>query len=100
MHPHRPPIIDRKVRFALVGCGRIADNHFDAIKKHAARCELVDVCDIDPAAVAAAATRTGAAPHADMSALLASSNADCVILATPSGLHPAQAAEAAPPAST
>jgi UDP-N-acetyl-2-amino-2-deoxyglucuronate dehydrogenase len=95
MHPHRPPIRDRRIRFALVGCGRIAANHFEAIKSHAERCELVGVCDIDPSAVAAAAKRTGAAPYAEMSAMLAGSNADCVILATPSGLHPAQAAEAA-----
>ncbi|HSC00167.1 MAG TPA: gfo/Idh/MocA family oxidoreductase, partial [Burkholderiaceae bacterium] len=44
MHIRRPPITDRKLRFALAGCGRIAANHFEAIKTHAARCELVDVC--------------------------------------------------------
>ncbi|MEO2216692.1 hypothetical protein ABGV49_06430 [Chromobacterium vaccinii] len=30
-----PPIADRKIRFALVGCGRIANNHFGALEKHA-----------------------------------------------------------------
>ena len=44
MH-HSPLITDRKIRFALVGCGRIAQNHFAAMEKHADRCELVDVCD-------------------------------------------------------
>lgn len=39
MHATRTPIIDRKVRFALVGCGRIAKNHFEAIDKHTARRE-------------------------------------------------------------
>jgi UDP-N-acetyl-2-amino-2-deoxyglucuronate dehydrogenase len=95
MHRHRPPIQDRKVRFALVGCGRIAANHFDAIKSHADRCELLDVCDIDPAALAAAVDRTGAAAHSDVTSMLAASKADCLILATPSGLHSAQASEAA-----
>jgi UDP-N-acetyl-2-amino-2-deoxyglucuronate dehydrogenase len=95
MHKHRPPIQDRKVRFALVGCGRISANHFDAIASHRDECELVDVCDIDPAALAKAAARTGAAPHADITSMLAASKADCVILATPSGLHSAQAIEAA-----
>ena len=51
MHVRRPPIVDRKVRLALVGCGRIASNHFEAVKRHAERCEVVDVCDIDPAAL-------------------------------------------------
>ena len=31
-HARRPaPIVDRPIRFALVGCGRIAQNHFEAI---------------------------------------------------------------------
>ena len=48
------PITDRPVRFALVGCGRISANHFDALKQHAGRAELVAVCDNRPAALAAA----------------------------------------------
>ena len=48
MHSIRPPITDRKIRFALAGCGRIAASHFDAIEQHAERCELTDVCDVDP----------------------------------------------------
>ena len=95
MHIARPIIESRKVRFALAGCGRIASNHFEAIKKHSGRAELVDVCDVDPAALAAAVGRTGAQGHSNLSALLAVSKADCVVLATPSGLHPAQAGEVA-----
>ena len=95
MHVRRSPITDRKVKFALVGYGRIANNHFDSLQKHAARAELVDVCDTDPAALAAAVAKTGARGHAGLSALLAHTDADCVILTTPSGLHSAQAAEVA-----
>ncbi|ENO76177.1 Gfo/Idh/MocA family protein [Thauera sp. 63] len=90
-----PPITDRKIRFALVGCGRIAQNHFAAIEKHADRCELVDVCDINPSALAAAIEKTGARGHARLADLLETTTADCVILTTPSGLHPAQAIEVA-----
>ncbi len=32
---HHAPITDRKIRFALVGCGRIANNHFGSLEKHA-----------------------------------------------------------------
>lgn len=87
---HLPAITDRKIRFALVGAGRISANHFGAIEQHADRCELVDVCDSDPVALKAAVEKTGANGHSSLSELLASSDADCVVLATPSGLHPAQ----------
>jgi UDP-N-acetyl-2-amino-2-deoxyglucuronate dehydrogenase len=95
MHVHRPPVVDRKVRFALVGCGRIAANHFDAIVKHAAHCELTDVCDIDSEALRVAIERTGAQGHRSLTSMLSQSRADCVVLTSPSGLHPAQAIEAA-----
>ena len=86
-----PLITDRRIRFALVGCGRISANHFDALEKHAARAELVGVCDIDPAALDKATARTGAPGFATLEQLLAGCAADVVILATPSGLHAEQA---------
>lgn len=89
------PVTDRKVRFALVGCGRIAQSHFEALAQHPDSCELVDVCDVDPIALQAAAEATGARPHASLGAMLAQTTADAVILTTPSGLHPAQAIEVA-----
>ncbi|HET9150616.1 MAG TPA: Gfo/Idh/MocA family oxidoreductase [Gemmatimonadales bacterium] len=87
----KPSITDRRIRFALVGCGRISANHFEALAKHAEHAELVGVCDIDPAALARAAERTGARPFDSLDALLAGCDADAVVLATPSGLHSAQA---------
>lgn len=89
------PIVDRPVRFALIGCGRIATNHIEALRQHAGRAELVAVCDNRPAAVQAATERTGAEGFASLDALLAKSAADVVVLATPSGLHPRQAMRAA-----
>lgn len=91
----RAAVTDRKVRFALVGCGRIANNHFEAIKQHADRAEITDVCDVDPAALGAAVQKTGAKGHSQLGAMLAATNADCIVLTTPSGLHPQQATEAA-----
>ncbi|WP_284615625.1 Gfo/Idh/MocA family protein [Aquabacterium humicola] len=95
MHSPPLPVTDRKVRFALAGCGRIAANHMAAIERHAERAELVAVCDTDPGALFAAAERTGAKPFASYPAMLAGSDADCVVLTTPSGLHPQQAIDAA-----
>ena len=92
---HAPfPISDRPIRFALVGCGRIAANHFDALKQHEGRAELVAVCDNRPAALQAAVAKTGARGFDSLEALLAATDAhqaDIVTLATPSGLHPQQA---------
>ena len=85
-----PPITGRKIRVALVGCGRISGNHLRAIAQHAGEIELVAVADTDPAALAAAVTQTGAAGHPDLEALLANSEADLVVLATPSGQHAEQ----------
>lgn len=95
MNSFAPPIVDRKIRFALAGCGRIAKNHFEAIRKLGDQCELVDVCDIDAAALAATVDNTGACGHAGFTEMLATTSADVVILTTPSGLHPRQAIEAA-----
>ncbi|MGN6830445.1 Gfo/Idh/MocA family protein [Paucibacter sp. M5-1] len=89
--PPSLPILDRKIRFALVGCGRIAKNHIEALAKHAERAEIVAVCDTRPEALQAAVAATGAAGFASLDALLARSDADIVVVATPSGLHPQQA---------
>ena len=84
------PITGRKIRMAVVGCGRIAERHFEAFATHAADCEVVAVCDTDAAALAAAVEQTGARGFATLDDLLAGSDADAVVLATPSGLHAAQ----------
>jgi len=96
LRPHAAaPVTGRKVRFALVGCGRISANHMDAIQAHHERAELVAVCDTHPARLEAAVARTGARGHASLEALLGAEASDCVVIATPSGLHPQQVMEVA-----
>lgn len=95
MFTTKPTINDRKIRFAVVGCGRIAKNHLDALESHKDRAELVAVCDKDPTALSAARKRTGVPGYASLSALLQETDADVVVLATPSGLHASQAVEIA-----
>ncbi len=98
MHLNHAAVTDRKLRFALAGCGRIAANHMDSLARHADRAELVAVCDSDPEALSAAVARTGAqgfAHYAQMLAQAESLGVDCVVLATPSGLHARQVTEAA-----
>ncbi len=95
MRYYPAPITDRKIRFALVGCGRIAHNHFAALKQHTERSELVGVCDVNAKALASAVSETGAKPYASLDNMLGDTNADIVILTTPSGLHPEQTIEIA-----
>ncbi|MCP2041246.1 UDP-N-acetyl-2-amino-2-deoxyglucuronate dehydrogenase [Neisseria sp. HSC-16F19] len=83
-----------KIKCALVGCGRIANNHFGAIEAHADSLQLVDVCDNDPANLQAAVARTGARGHADYRDMLAQTDAELIIITTPSGLHPEQTVQA------
>lgn len=91
------PITDRKIRFALAGCGRIAANHFGAIEQHAADAELVAVCDTNGEALAAATERTGAPGFSSLREMLEAREPrpDIVVLTTPSGLHAHQTIEAA-----
>ena len=43
-----PAITDRRIRIALVGCGRISHNHIKAIHAHRQRAEIVALCDPQP----------------------------------------------------
>ena len=95
MYSGKPPIVDRRIRIAVVGCGRISSNHFGAIERHSDRIDLTAVCDDDPQALQQATGKTGARGFADYSELLAAGVADVVALCSPSGLHPAQAIQAA-----
>ncbi len=94
MHNYQT-INDRKIRLALVGCGRISSNHFDAIDQHSDNVELVDVCDVNADALAKAVSRTKAVGHNCLVDLLTATTADLVVLTTPSGLHPEQVIQVA-----
>lgn len=85
------PITDRKIRFAVVGCGRIAQNHFAALKQHSDRAEVVDVCDVVLDRAGASGNLTGGRIWTDVDEMLANTTADVVVLTTPSGLHSEQA---------
>ena len=89
------PIRDRKVRIAVIGCGRISQNHFGAIEKHSDHLELAAICDTDSKTLAEHAARYNVPAFADYEALLRESDCDMVSLCTPSGLHSSQAIMAA-----
>lgn len=95
MQQFAPPLLDRKIRLAVVGCGRIAENHLAAIAKHGDRAEIVDVCDIVEDRAGAAANATRARMWTSLAAMLENTTADAVVLTTPSGLHANQAIDVA-----
>jgi UDP-N-acetyl-2-amino-2-deoxyglucuronate dehydrogenase len=90
------PIEGRKIRVAVIGCGgRIAGKHFEAFERHANDLAVTAVCDVDPQALEKWQKSTGAKGYASYTDLLDRSDADVVVLATPSGLHSSQAILAA-----
>jgi UDP-N-acetyl-2-amino-2-deoxyglucuronate dehydrogenase len=89
------PITGRRIRVALAGCGRIWKNHVEALKKHSQNVEIVGVCDSDQAALDNARKHTGAPGFGRFDDFLEKSDADVVVLSTPSGMHAEQAVHAA-----
>lgn len=102
-----PLIKDRRIRIAIVGCGRISRNHIKAIALHHERAELVALCDIEQDRLDAAQELVVDAVKENSEAaqtpvkflgydnLLAAVKVndlevDLIVLTTPSGLHPAQ----------
>ena len=90
-----PTISGRKIRNAIVGCGRISKNHFGAIEKHAQDMELAAVCDNNPAVLAAHVAQYQVPGYRSLAELLEMTDCDLVTICTPSGLHPHMVIEAA-----
>ena len=84
----------KPIRVAVVGCGRISKNHFEAIDTIDGL-ELVAVADTDPARARSAGTEWKVPHFTSYERMLAESEADVVTIATPSGLHTEQGIAAA-----
>jgi UDP-N-acetyl-2-amino-2-deoxyglucuronate dehydrogenase len=84
-----------KIRTALVGCGRISANHFNAITSNKAAFKLVGVCDIDKERADVAAETQSCPAFYSLKELLIGCSPDLLVICTPSGLHPSLAIEAA-----
>jgi len=86
--------VSEKFRVALVGCGRIAKSHFDAIER-VDGLDLVAVADVVQARAEAAGAANGVPAFASLAEMMAAVDCDIVTVATPSGLHPVHGIEAA-----
>ncbi|WEJ63131.1 Gfo/Idh/MocA family protein [Thiomicrorhabdus lithotrophica] len=92
---HYSTIENRKIRIAVVGCGRIAKNHFGSIDKHSEDFELVAVCDNNKHALDQAKEQYSVNGYLSLTEMLEKEQLDVVSLCTPSGIHPEQAREVA-----
>lgn len=76
------------LRFALVGCGRIAHRHAQLLaQKQVAGAELAGVCDVVPERAAEFGTKYGVPHFTDMDEMMVATKADVATVLTPSGLH-------------
>ncbi|MFT3850233.1 MAG: Gfo/Idh/MocA family oxidoreductase [Propionivibrio sp.] len=84
--PNFAPIPERRLRFALLGCGFFAQNHLHAWRD-IADVELVAVCDIDPARAHAAAAEFGGRAYTSAEELFACEQLDFVDIASTPPSH-------------
>ncbi len=101
-------IIGRRIRIALVGCGRVSRNHIRAIIDHCDRAELVAICDsevdrlenaqkliidLSKDLIGFSAYPIRFTNYGEFLAAITTEAifVDLVVLATPSGLHTSQA---------
>lgn len=85
----------RKIRIAVVGCGRISKNHFASIEQLDSEYELVAICDNNQAVLDAHIEQYSVPGYNSIDELLANEDLDLVTLCTPSGIHSSQAIKAA-----
>lgn len=78
------------IRFALLGCGRIAKRHADLLTSdQLPGATLNAVCDIESTRLESFATRYGVPGYSSLELLLRDNNIDAVAVLTPSGMHAA-----------
>ena len=82
-----PVITNRKLRMAIVGCGRISKNHFESIEKHQDNIELISICDIQQFVLSEHEEKYNIKGYIDLDDMLENEDLDLVVICTPSGIH-------------
>ena len=88
-------VVDRKIKIAVVGCGRISENHLKSIQVHQDDFELVAVCDNNRELVKKISANLSVPGFANLDTMLREIDLDIVSICTPSGIHPQQVIKAA-----
>jgi UDP-N-acetyl-2-amino-2-deoxyglucuronate dehydrogenase len=84
-----------KIKIAVVGCGRIAQKHFEAIRQYESDLDLVALCDINQEVLDMFAAKFRVNGYIAMEDMLSCEEIDLVVICTPSGIHPNQTVLAA-----
>lgn len=88
---------DKSLKFALVGCGRIAKRHSDLLgERQIGRAKLVAVCDRVVDKARSVGEKHGVPYFGDMHQMMQSVDADVVVVLTESGNHAGNVVELAP----
>jgi predicted dehydrogenase len=77
----------KKLKFAILGCGRISAKHIDAINE-INEAELVAVCDILEDRAKKVAEKANVKYYTSYNDMLENEDIDIVTILTPSGMHP------------
>ncbi len=84
------------LRFALVGCGRIAKRHADLLSSDIPGATLAAVCDVLPERAKAFGEKYGVPHYTDLNEMMRQTEIDVVSVLTPSGSHPQNVIDLAP----
>jgi len=84
-----------KIKVAVVGCGRIATKHFEAIYQHKNNLKLVSICDTNQNTLNDYISKFGIDGYTSMEEMLKKVEIDLVVICTPSGNHSDQTVLAA-----
>ena len=78
----------KKVRFAIVGCGRVSSRHINALKKNP-NAELIAICDINQSKLNRIKRKNKIKySYNNLDDLLNNKEVDIISICTPSGIHP------------
>jgi len=87
MNKSFPIIKGRKIRLAVVGCGRISKSHFNSIEKNQNNIELISICDSEKEVLHKHEIKYKIKGYLDLNDMLKNEKLDLVAICTPSGLH-------------
>ena len=85
-----PIIKEKKIRFAIIGCGRVSKNHFASIEKYQNNIKLISICDNQKETLNKHEIKFKVKGYLDLEDMLENENLDLVSLCTPSGMHASQ----------
>ncbi len=86
--------MDQRLRVAMVGCGAIAEWHWNALRAGAPRTVVTACVDPDASCAEAMAVKTNGTPYRSLGDALADGAADAVAIMVPHHLHEALVLEA------